>query len=153
MAHKVLKPFPFAEDGHTTRQVKIDEILHNIEPGLVPGLIEAGYIVAATSDELASKAAGEAIAAAAHTGVDSQAAVDADMAQAKAHISDGLIGAPEAAAIVDQHKVAPLAAATPEALDAMTVAELKDYAAERQIDLGDATLKADIRAAIDKAQA
>lgn len=35
------------------------------------------------------------------------------------------------------------------AIDAMTVAQLKEYAAEHKIDLGDATTKANIRAAID----
>ena len=37
-------------------------------------------------------------------------------------------------------------------LDAMTVAELKTYAADNGIDLGDATRKDDIRAAIDLAK-
>lgn len=36
-------------------------------------------------------------------------------------------------------------------LDAMTVEELKSYAVEKGIDLGDATKKADIRAAIELA--
>jgi hypothetical protein len=36
-------------------------------------------------------------------------------------------------------------------LDAMTVEELKAYAVDKGIDLGDATKKADIRAAIDLA--
>lgn len=39
------------------------------------------------------------------------------------------------------------------ALDGMTVEQLKAFASERQIDLGTATLKADIRAAIDAALA
>jgi len=38
-------------------------------------------------------------------------------------------------------------------LDAMTVAELKDYADKNKIDLGDAVLKADIRNVVDKHRA
>lgn len=41
--------------------------------------------------------------------------------------------------------------AAPPDLDGMTVEELKAYAAEKGIDLGDATKKADIRASIDLA--
>lgn len=44
-------------------------------------------------------------------------------------------------------------AAEDEKLDAMTVAELKDYADKNKIDLGDAVLKADIRTAVDKHRA
>lgn len=40
----------------------------------------------------------------------------------------------------------------PRELESMTVAELKDYAAKHDIDLGDATKKADIIAAIELAQ-
>lgn len=42
-------------------------------------------------------------------------------------------------------------AAEPKALDDMTAKELKAYAAEHNIDLGDASKKDDIRAAIDLA--
>lgn len=42
-------------------------------------------------------------------------------------------------------------ASPPKSLDDMTAKELKAYAAERNIDLGDASKKDDIRAAIDLA--
>lgn len=54
-----------------------------------------------------------------------------------------LIEAGEASEVVEE------AAANP--IDKMTVEELKAYAAEKGIDLGDATKKADIRAAIELA--
>lgn len=41
--------------------------------------------------------------------------------------------------------------AEPNPLDDLTVEQLKAFAAEKSIDLGEATKKADIRAAIDKA--
>jgi hypothetical protein len=108
MGHKVLKPFPFAEDGVTTRQTKKDEVLENLHPDVAAGLIAEGYI----SAEAQSKLAGEAIAAADHAGtVDSDLAVHQQIDSAKDRISDGLIGAPEARQIVGEHALGPLPAA------------------------------------------
>lgn len=45
------------------------------------------------------------------------------------------------------------AATTTSILDGMTVAQLKEYAANNNIDITDLTLKADIRAAIEAAEA
>lgn len=162
MGHKVLKSFPYAEDGTTTRQTQVDEVLNNVNPDHVPGLVAAGLIEAVgttgTPAEAASKLAGEALANADLSGtVDSQAAVSAEMASAQARISDGMIGAPEARAIVDAHTPPPPLGAvvgpTAEELEEMTVPELKAHADAAGIDLGDATKKADIIAAIQKPRA
>lgn len=60
----------------------------------------------------------------------------------------GLIKEQGDSSAVPVESVAPAAAVE---LDDMTVEQLKAYAAERQIDLGDATKKDAIRAAIDAA--
>ncbi len=110
MAHRVVKPFPYAEDGMKTRQTTVDEVLQNVDPAHVDGLVRAGYIVAdGGAAETLSKVAGEAIAAADHAGiVDSDKAVKQDMASAQSRISDGNIGAPEARTILDAHALTPL---------------------------------------------
>lgn len=63
---------------------------------------------------------------------------------------------PSAAAAVEQQKAqaeaAKQAASTDVPLNEMTVAELKDYADKNQIDLGEATKKADILEIIEKAK-
>lgn len=107
--HKVLKPFDYAADGHTTRTVEAGDELSDVRPDVAAGLIAEGYIANAAAAETLSKVAGETIAAADHTGiVDDNDAVHAEIDDAKTRISDGKIGAPEARQIVDDHQVAPL---------------------------------------------
>jgi hypothetical protein len=57
--------------------------------------------------------------------------------------AEALIATGDASAVADEPTANPI--------DKMTVEELKAYAAEKGIDLGDATKKADIRAAIELA--
>lgn len=106
--HKVLKPFPFAKDGLTTEDTRVDEEIE-VSADAAPGLIAAGYISNAAISETASKIAGETLAAGDHAGtVDSDLAVHQEMNDAKSRISDGKIGEPEAWTILDAHKLEPL---------------------------------------------
>lgn len=59
---------------------------------------------------------------------------------------------PDAVVLIEAGEVSEVVEeATGNPIDKMTVEELKAYAAEKGIDLGDATKKADIRASIDLA--
>jgi hypothetical protein len=109
MTHKVLKPFPYAPDGKNTREARVDEVLTDIPVGSVDGLISEGYIANAAAAETLSKIAGDAMVSADLAGaVDSDKAVKEEAASAQARISDGHIGAPEAATIVDAHVLTDL---------------------------------------------
>ena len=72
--------------------------------------------------------------------------------------TQALLDADEAARAAEAAKEAQEATETPVAtttsiLDGMTVAQLKEYAANNNIDITGLTLKADIRAAIEAAEA
>lgn len=72
--------------------------------------------------------------------------------------TQALLDADEAARAAEAAQEAQEAAETPVAtttsiLDGMTVAQLKEYAANNNIDITGLTLKADIRAAIEAAEA
>lgn len=109
MGHKVLKPFNYSEDGINSRRTAVDEVLENVKPEIAQGLVDEGFISADITGEAASKVAGEAIVRTDLAGtVDSDKAVKEEAAVAKAGISDGKIGAPEAATIVDAHKLTDL---------------------------------------------
>jgi hypothetical protein len=101
--HTVKSAFPYSEDGLTSKDMKPgDEI--TVRDDLVEGLVAGGFI----DPELASKVAGAAIKEADLSEVvtDTQAVTD-KIATAEAGISDGHIGKPEAAAIVDENKPIP----------------------------------------------
>lgn len=66
--------------------------------------------------------------------------------------ADEAVRAAEAAKEAKEAKEAPVATTT-SILDGMTVAQLKEYAANNNIDITGLTLKADIRAAIEAAEA
>lgn len=142
--HKVLKSFPFAKDGLNTEDTVVDEEIE-VSAAHAPGLIAAGYIANAAVAETASKIAGETLAAGDHAGtVDSELAVHQEMNDAKARISDGKIGEPEARAIVDAHKLEPLPAA------ALVQAALDEKAAH---EVGDTDFDPQAPAAVAAAQA
>ncbi len=103
--HKVTKDFDYAEDGINTKTVKAgDEI--EVNPDIATGLIAEGFIANGAAAETASKVAGKAIKDADLSEVvnDTDAVKD-KIATAEAGISDGHIGQPEAAAIVDENRV------------------------------------------------
>lgn len=66
--------------------------------------------------------------------------------------TQALLDADEAVRAAEAAKEAPVATTT-SILDGMTVAQLKEYAANNNIDITGLTLKADIRAAIEAAEA
>ena len=66
--------------------------------------------------------------------------------------TQALLDADEAARAAEAAKEATVATTT-SILDGMTVAQLKEYAANNNIDITGLTLKADIRAAIEAAEA
>jgi hypothetical protein len=102
MGHKVLKPFRYSSDGLNSKDTAVDEVIHDLPAEHVSGLTREGYI----EPETASKVAGDAILSADHAGsVDSDKAVKDEGVIAAAGISDGHVGAPEAASIIDAHKL------------------------------------------------
>ena len=149
MGHKVLKPFAYAPDGKNTRDATVDQILTDIPVGSIGGLIAEGFISSASDAELRSKVAGEAMVNADLAGtVDSDKAVKEEAADAKARISDGHIGAPEAATIVDAHKLTDLS-------DPVTVQAAQDEKAAHEKGDADFDPKApeNVAAAADKVEA
>lgn len=148
MAHKVLKSFPYAADGFNSRNTVAGEVIKGIPAGVVAGLIAEGYIADASAAETLSKVAGDAMVGADLAGVvDSDKAVKQEAADAASRISDGHIGAPEAATIVDAHKLTPLS-------DPVTVQAAQDEKAAHEKGDADFDPKApeNVAAAADKVE-
>ena len=100
MAHKALKAFDYSHDGINSRRAEEGDELTDLPPANIAGLIAEGFI----APEVASKIAGETMLSGDLSGqVDSDKAVKEEAASARSRISDGKIGEPEAASIIEAH--------------------------------------------------
>jgi hypothetical protein len=98
---KVLRDFNYSVDGNNRFTALAGEDTDSYENKVPASAIEA--------PEIASKMAGEAAASGDYAGqVDDVEAVKRRVESARAGISDGKIGAPEMAQILDDHRVTPL---------------------------------------------